>query len=138
MKLKTMSGLRTPNAVDLHVGNRLRLRRKELRLSQAALGDKLGVTFQQVQKYEHGTNRVGASRLWDAAQTLGVPVGYFFLGLEGGKADSNVRETSAVAQLVNSPDGYKFAEALGGIKQGEVRRQLLEMMRLVASIGRLN
>lgn len=68
----------TPNPVDLHVGQRIRLRRQLLNLSQMVLAGKLGLTFQQMQKYEHGQNRVSASRLWDMSQVLGVDVNYFF------------------------------------------------------------
>lgn len=65
-------------AVDKHVGSRMRLRRSLLGMSQAELADRLGITFQQVQKYERGANRVSASRLWDLSQVLDVPVGFFF------------------------------------------------------------
>ena len=67
-----------PGSVDLHVGHKIRDRRKEVHLSQTDLGTKVGVSFQQMQKYENGTNRVGASRLAVIAKALGVPVGYFF------------------------------------------------------------
>ena len=66
------------NAIDKHVGKRVRLRRTLLGLSQGQLGAELSVTFQQVQKYEHGANRISASRLWDISQILDVPIGYFF------------------------------------------------------------
>jgi transcriptional regulator with XRE-family HTH domain len=67
-----------PKQVDAHVGSKIRDRRRELGLSQTALGNKVGVTFQQVQKYERGVNRVGASRLAAIAKALGVPIAYFF------------------------------------------------------------
>ena len=67
-----------PNQIDIDVGNKIRLRRRLTGMSQTALGTALGITFQQVQKYEKGTNRVGASRLSDMARILGVPVSYFF------------------------------------------------------------
>lgn len=101
-------------------------------MSQTVLGDKLGITFQQIQKYERGANRVGASRLWSVAQALDVPVGYFFVGLEGVEVDDDNNETNAVSQLIKSPDGYAFAAALETIAQGDVRRQLLEMMRTLS------
>jgi transcriptional regulator with XRE-family HTH domain len=72
---------RSANPVDVHVGARVRLRRQILKMSQEKLGDQLGVTFQQVQKYERGTNRVGASRLWRLSQVLEVPISYFFEGM---------------------------------------------------------
>lgn len=81
LKRKTSRG-RLPdgssNPVDIYVGNRIRLRRNTLKMSQERLADLLGITFQQIQKYERGMNRIGASRLWDVSKVLGVPVSYFF------------------------------------------------------------
>lgn len=74
-------GDRRANPVDVHVGSRIAHRRRSLGLSQSDLGQALGLTFQQIQKYERGANRVSASRLWEAAGFLGVPVSYFFEGL---------------------------------------------------------
>lgn len=76
-----MSDPRATNAIDRHVGERLRLRRLELGISQQDLGEHLRITFQQVQKYEKGTNRIAASRLFEIAYALDVPVGYFYEGL---------------------------------------------------------
>lgn len=70
-----------PHKVDIHVGQKLRERRKEISMSQGELGDRLKITFQQIQKYEKGTNRIGASRLFELSTALGVPVSYFFEGL---------------------------------------------------------
>ena len=67
-----------PNPIDIHVGNRIRVRRQLFGLSQEKLAEMLGLTFQQVQKYERGTNRVGASRLWDISQVLNIDIGFFF------------------------------------------------------------
>lgn len=72
-----------PNPVDVHVGNRIKLRRKVLKLSQQQMAEKLGLTFQQVQKYEKGLNRVGASRLWDISRVLGVSMDFFFADMDG-------------------------------------------------------
>ncbi len=77
-----MAAKRGAKPVDVHVGSRLRARRRELEISQSQLAAKAGVTFQQIQKYERGVNRVSASSLWDFSRALGVPVGYFFEGLE--------------------------------------------------------
>jgi len=71
-------GSRRANPIDIHVGSRVRFRRMLLGMSQEKLGEKLGLTFQQVQKYEKGINRIGASRLYDLAQVLGVPVQFFY------------------------------------------------------------
>jgi transcriptional regulator with XRE-family HTH domain len=76
-----------PNPIDKHVGARVRMRRVLVGLSQEKLGDALGITFQQIQKYEKGTNRIGASRLQEASKILGVPVNFFF---EGAQAESDM------------------------------------------------
>ena len=82
----------TPNPIDLHVGNRLHLRRTILHMSQERLAEELGVTFQQVQKYEKGLNRIGASRLWDLAQVLGVDIDYFYQNLDQNTIDKSPRK----------------------------------------------
>ncbi|WP_184438129.1 helix-turn-helix domain-containing protein, partial [Roseospira goensis] len=83
-----------PDPLDIHVGQRLRLRRTMLRRSQDSLARALGVSFQQVQKYERGTNRLGASRLFDVARCLGVPVSFFFEGLDPAALDRRDREVA--------------------------------------------
>jgi transcriptional regulator with XRE-family HTH domain len=94
-------GLASTDDIDAHVGGRLRARRTELGLSQGTLGQHLGLTFSQVQKYEKGTNRIGAGRLYHLAALLGVSVPYFFEGLEGSQPGSPRASTAAVeaAQL---------------------------------------
>jgi len=84
----------SPHPVDLHVGVCIRMRRKELSISQERLAESLGITFQQVQKYERGANRVSASKLWEIALVLKTPVAYFYDGLGGCKAAAGHRETS--------------------------------------------
>ena len=96
-----------PGSVDLHVGLKIRDRRKELRLSQTDLGTKVGVSFQQVQKYENGTNRVGASRLAVIAKALGVPVGYFFPVDE----PQNATEVDLAALIVDLQTRLSFVQA---------------------------
>ena len=83
-----------PNPIDIHVGSRLKLRRSLLGLSQERLADELGITFQQVQKYEKGLNRIGASRLWDLAQVLGVSVAYFYENLDENTRNKSPRKIS--------------------------------------------
>ena len=80
-KLKT-PGKKGPNPVDVHVGRRVRIRRVLCGLSQTALAEQLGLTFQQLQKYESGANRISASRLWQIAQILDVPISWFFMGID--------------------------------------------------------
>ena len=84
-----------PNPIDVHVGSQLKLRRVLLGLSQERLADELGITFQQVQKYEKGLNRIGASRLWDLAQVLGVSVAYFYENLDENTQNKSPRKISS-------------------------------------------
>ena len=133
--MKTKNAPRSPNPIDLHVGTRMRLRRQILRMSQEKLGNALGVTFQQVQKYERGSNRVGASRLWRLAQVLDVPVSFFYEGLgENGPTSSFAEgdQTPIVYDFINSPDGVALASAVAKIKNKAVRRQILELARSLA------
>jgi transcriptional regulator with XRE-family HTH domain len=95
---------RRPTRVDSHVGARLRDRRRQLSMSQAAFGDALGITFQQVHKYERGVDRLSASALWRAAQVLEVPVGYFFDGLPRRRAAAPLGEPHPGADLVRDLD----------------------------------
>ncbi|MBR9825081.1 MAG: helix-turn-helix transcriptional regulator [Alphaproteobacteria bacterium] len=127
---------RGPNPVDIHVGSRIRLRRQLLRMSQEKLGDELGVTFQQVQKYERGANRVGASRLYRLSRVLEVPVQFFFEGLSEtapdlGMADND--QTPIVYDFIQSSDGVSLAESFSRIKDAKVRRRVLELVRTLAS-----
>ena len=110
-----------PSPIDVHVGSRVRLRRTLMGMSQERLGDALGLTFQQVQKYERGVNRIGASRLFDLARVLDVPIGFFFDDMPpemGGVARSRFGVTSG------------FAEAQDGFEDDTLhRRETLELVR---------
>lgn len=126
---------RSPNPIDVHVGTRVRLRRQVMKMSQEKLGDQLGVTFQQVQKYERGANRVGASRLWKMSQVLDVPVGFFYDGLDemGGSSEfAEDDQMPIVYDFINSTDGVNLAKAVSQIKNKAVRRQILELARSLA------
>jgi len=123
---------RSPNPVDIHVGSRVRIRRKVLKMSQEKLGDALGVTFQQVQKYERGSNRVGASRLFRMAQVMDVPIQYFFEGLGMDNSDMSFAEDEQmpiVYDFIKSSDGVALAMAVSKIKSRAVRRRILELAR---------
>jgi len=124
---------RQANSVDAHVGSRIKVRRLSLNISQEKLGEELGVTFQQVQKYERGSNRVGASRLWRLAQVLQVPVHYFFEGLSD-PDDLSLSDmpSSAIYEFIVSHDGVAFAEALTPISK-PIRRSLLEHIRALSN-----
>jgi transcriptional regulator with XRE-family HTH domain len=128
---------RRPNPVDLHVGGRVRMRRKLLGVSQEQLADSLGLTFQQVQKYERGANRVSASKLYDIARTLQVPVSFFFDGLADPLAGSEADEAGlhaerVVQQFLTTPEGLELAEIFPRIGRSRVRRQVLDLVRAMA------
>lgn len=128
-------GPRSASPIDLHVGTRIRIRRQLMNMTQEKLGENLGVTFQQVQKYERGTNRVGASRLWNISRVLDVPVSFFYDGLEDNHEYEQVAENKqmpVVYDFINSSDGVAFAKAVSKIKNKAVRRQLLELARSLA------
>ena len=114
----------------------MRVRRQVIGISQEKLGDALGVTFQQVQKYERGVNRIGASRLFRIAQVLGVPVGFFYEGLNTGPSTLNeVAEGDQhplIYDFISSPEGVALAMAVSEIKSKAVRRQLVELARTLA------
>lgn len=96
----------TPNPIDLHVGKRMHLRRTMMGMSQERLASELGITFQQVQKYEKGLNRIGASRLWDVAQVLGVDVGFFYEDLDENSRDKSPRKISNHFQLSDGSEEF--------------------------------
>lgn len=128
-------GPRSASSVDLHVGTRIRMRRQLMNMSQEKLGNSLGVTFQQVQKYERGTNRVGASRLWDISRILDVPISFFYEGLDNDFEYVQAAEGDQmpiVYDFINSSDGVALARAISKIKSKAVRRQILELARSLA------
>lgn len=116
-----------PHPVDIHVGQRLRLRRNMLGMSQDDLGKQVGITFQQIQKYERGTNRISASRIWEFAGILGVPEDYFFEGLEG------VPSTAAEdQQLFGSKESQKLIHAYYNIPTREIRDKIRNLIKCIA------
>jgi transcriptional regulator with XRE-family HTH domain len=125
--------IKIPNAIDKHVGTRLRMRRMMLDMSQEELGQAFGLTFQQVQKYEKGTNRMGASRLQHAAHILDVPVPFFFEGAPGQQAeDGTPPSPSYVNEFVSSEDGLRLIKAFMRIARTAVRRRIVELVQEVA------
>lgn len=129
-----------PNPIDIHVGGRIRLRRTMLGMSQEKLGEQLGITFQQVQKYEKGTNRVGASRLQNIAGILGVPVSFFFedapgdtdSSAAGGLAESS---SSYVVNFLSSAEGLQLNRAFVKIADPKVRRRVIDLVKALAAEG---
>ena len=124
---------RSPNPVDRHVGLRIRMRRKELGISQERLAESIGLTFQQVQKYERAANRVSASKLWEMSRALSTNIAYFYEGLGDGLAvsGSNLpRET--LHEFLLTPEGMELATVFPKIAKGRVRRKVLELVRAMA------
>lgn len=125
----------TADPIDLYVGERIRMRRKFLRMSRAALAEALGLVFQQVQKYEGGFNRISASKLFETARTLKVPVSYFFDGYgENGLLDGSIasRSKQAIHGFLTTPEGIELAEAFPRIKNVAHRRKIVELVRILA------
>lgn len=126
-----------PNPIDVHVGSRIRLRRNMLGMSQEKLGESLGITFQQIQKYEKGTNRVGASRLQAISSIMSVPVSFFFEDAPGGEANeprglAEDGSTAYVVDFLNSAEGIQLNRAFVQIPDPKVRRKVLELVKLLA------
>jgi transcriptional regulator with XRE-family HTH domain len=124
---------RHPNPVDLHVGARIRMRRKILGVSQERLAEDLGLTFQQIQKYERGANRVSASKLYEIAKSLQSSVAYFFEGLADTTGEG-VAETGEpfVHDFLMTSEGLELAALFPRITRTKVRRRILELVRSMA------
>ena len=104
-------------------------------MSQEKLGEALGVTFQQVQKYEKGTNRVGAGRLHQIGAILGVPVTYFYEGVEAdSKAQAAGSRESSVATILETPEGFRLAKAFTAIQNREISRKVVELVEMVSEM----
>jgi transcriptional regulator with XRE-family HTH domain len=128
---------KVPNPIDKHVGSRVRMRRMMLSMSQEKLGDGLDLTFQQVQKYEKGTNRIGASRLQQIANILQVPVSFFFEGAPNvpGHTDMGDAPSPAyVSDFLATTDGLSLTKAFMKIKNSKVRRRIVELVEQLADL----
>lgn len=132
---------RKPNPVDVHVGSRVRYRRMIIGMSQEKLGEKMNLTFQQIQKYEKGTNRIGASRLFQLSKILDVPVNYFFEDAIAGsnKAQASAQqkpqenpEEGALLEFLNSREGLDLNKAFAKITDPKVRRRVIELVRALS------
>ena len=124
-----------PNPTDRHVGARVHMRRLMLEMSQTTLADALGVTFQQVQKYEKGANRIGASRLQQIGNVLQVPVSFFFEGApqsRPGNGPEAAVSPAYVSDFLATADGLALAKAFMAIKDGKVRRRIVDLVEQVA------
>lgn len=126
-----------PNPIDIHVGSRIRLRRTMLGMSQEKLGESLGITFQQIQKYEKGTNRVGASRLQNISGILNVPVSFFFEDAPGDSAGqpgmAEASSSNYVVDFLSSSEGLQLNRAFVKITDPKVRRRLVDLVKALAA-----
>ena len=124
-------GTGIPNPIDVHVGKRIRICRWLLGMNQQTLAEALGLTFQQIQKYEHGANRVSASRLSAMAEALGVPIAYFFDGLSPTDTPISADDKARREQL-EQPETLDLIRLYYAIPDATVRRQLLAMVKAIA------
>ena len=127
------------NPIDTHVGSRVRLWRLMLGMSQEKLGEHLGITFQQIQKYEKGANRIGASRLQQIARVLNTPVAFFFEDAPGNQPPAaGFAETESpdyVGDFLSSSEGLQLNRAFVKIKDAKVRRKIIELVQIVTADG---
>jgi transcriptional regulator with XRE-family HTH domain len=128
---------KAPNPVDKYVGSRVRMRRIMLGMSQEKLGEALGLTFQQVQKYEKGTNRIGASRIQQISGILQVPVSFLFEGGPGGQAgadgSSEATSPSYVSDFLATSEGLTLTRAFTRISDTKLRRSIVDMVEQIAA-----
>ena len=125
---------KTPNPIDRHVGSRVRMRRMMLGMSQEKLGDALDLTFQQVQKYEKGTNRIGASRLQQISHILQVPVSFFFEGAPAEARPIGISEAPSpayISDFLASSEGLALTKAFMRVKDAKVRRRIVDLVEAI-------
>jgi transcriptional regulator with XRE-family HTH domain len=124
------------NPIDVQVGNRVRIRRMLIGMSQERLGDLLGLTFQQIQKYEKGVNRIGAGRLFEMARILNVPIDFFYEGMEaqasGQPGLSEPEGAPPVMEFVSSGEGLQLSLAFMKIRDAKVRKRVLDLVKSLA------
>ena len=130
---------KTPDPIDVHVGGRMRLRRMVVGMSQEKLGEHLQLTFQQIQKYEKGVNRIGAGRLYRISQALGVDVSFFFEDLPGdvearrGNEFSEPDATPFLMDFVATPEGLQLNSAFAKISSPEARKRIVDLVKTLAN-----
>lgn len=123
---------KSPNPIDVHVGARVRMRRFLVGMSQGKLADQLGVTFQQVQKYEKGMSRISASRLQTIANVFDVPVSFFFENIVDAPLSESENLSDAVDVSLLTQDGMALNKAFARIKSAKVRKSVIELVKLLA------
>ena len=125
-----------PNPIDTHVGSRIRLRRNMIGMSQEKLGESLGITFQQIQKYEKGMNRISVARLVDIAKILNVDIDFFFDGIKSGKTEAGFADSGAppyVADMMSTPEGLQLVRTFASIKSSKIRKSIVQLVSTLAA-----
>jgi transcriptional regulator with XRE-family HTH domain len=130
----TDDAIRAPNPIDIHVGRRVRQRRKAMGVTQERLADDLGLTFQQVQKYERGANRISASKLYEIAAALQTSTAYFFEGLADpasakGEGGADPASEKFVNAFLMSTEGLELAELFTRLQSSRLRKRIVELVR---------
>ena len=141
---ETMAPRKQPNPIDVHVGSRLKLRRTMMGMTQEKLGDRLGVTFQQIQKYEKGTNRIGASRLQEISEILEAPVSFFFedaepINVKRSEPSLGFAEDSAApfeTPYGSTSEAHALAKAFSRIGDARIRRRVIDLVETLADASR--
>jgi transcriptional regulator with XRE-family HTH domain len=129
-----LAASRKPRPEDIHVGSRVRYRRMIIGMSQEKLGEKMNLTFQQIQKYEKGTNRIGASRLFQLSKILNVEIGYFFEGLDNNASAIDDAEYE-LRSIMSSKEGLALVRAFQSIPTDAMRWQLVNVARALSACG---
>jgi transcriptional regulator with XRE-family HTH domain len=134
-----MMSIKFPNPTDKYVGSRVRMRRLMLHMSQERLADQLGLTFQQVQKYEKGTNRISASRLQEISHILEVPVPFFFEGspqsFGGSRKSGDGPSLAYITDFLGNADGHALVRAFIKIKNASLRRSVVRLVEAIVASG---
>jgi transcriptional regulator with XRE-family HTH domain len=128
---------KTPSATDRYIGSRIRLRRTLIGMSQEKLGAALGITFQQVQKYEKGVNRVGAGRLQSIGSILNVPVSYFYEGLPDNDALEG-KQDNAMTVLLGTPDGVRLVDAFMAVEDGRLQSKIVDIVEMIVQARKMS
>ncbi len=137
-QIMSLTPKKVPNPIDRHVGARVRMRRLLVSMSQERLGESLGITFQQIQKYEKGANRIGASRLQQISKILGVPVEFFFDGAPSGDVGlavgfGEMPQPNFVSDFMATSEGVQLTRAFVKIADAQVRRRLIDLVEALAA-----
>ncbi|SCY45958.1 helix-turn-helix domain-containing protein [Microvirga guangxiensis] len=127
---------KSTSLIDKEIGTRVRMRRISIGMSQEKLGEMLGLTFQQVQKYEKGMNRISVGRLVDIAKILGVEIHFFFDGIKSAKAEPGFAEDDSpayIADVMSTPEGLQLIRTFTGIKSAKVRKSIVQLVASLAA-----